>query len=143
MEDVNVSAERGASFAYICIGSQVNLLVFDCPPQALDEHIVPPSRFAIHADGDLVFYKEAGNAHSRKLTAVIGVEDLRLAVPVNRLLNRLDAKIRLKRDRQTPGQNLTAEPIDDRGKIDKAPRHRDVVDIHGPDLIGTTHNKIA
>ena len=99
IEAVNVATEGGASFGYICIGSQVNLLIFDCPPETLDEHIVPPSRFAIHADGDLVFYKKTGKRRTRKLTALIGVEDLRLAVPVDRFLNRLDAKISLKRDR--------------------------------------------
>jgi len=62
---------------------------------------------------------------------------------VDRFFNRLDTKISLERGRQAPRQDLATEPVDNRSEIDKAPCHRDVGDIHGPDLIGTIHNQIA
>jgi hypothetical protein len=51
---VDVTAERGAGLRNIYISSQVNLLVFECPPKSFDEDIVPPRSLAIHADLDVV-----------------------------------------------------------------------------------------
>ena len=41
-----------------------------------------------------------------------------------------------KRDRHPPGQDPAAEPVDDGGQVDEAPRHRHVGDVHRPDLVG-------
>ena len=53
-----------------------------------------------------------------------------------RFLQGLDAEVRRQRDRQPPAQDLPAEPVDDGGQVDETARHRDVGDVHGPDLIG-------
>ena len=52
-----------------------------------------------------------------------------------RLFQRLDAEIRRQRDRQPPGQDLAAEPIDHGGQINEAAGHRNVGDVHRPDLV--------
>ncbi len=39
---VDVLSQRGARLEDAAIGPQIDLLVFDGSPQALDEHIVPP-----------------------------------------------------------------------------------------------------
>jgi hypothetical protein len=42
------------------IGSQIDLFVFDATPQPLNQHVVPPGPFSIHADGDAVAGKQTG-----------------------------------------------------------------------------------
>lgn len=70
------------------------------------------------------------------LTALVGVENLELAVARQDFLQRLDAEVGLHRDRHPPGQDLAAEPIDDGHEIDEPPRHRDIADASRPDLVG-------
>jgi hypothetical protein len=51
------------------------------------------------------------------------------------LLDRFDAEPGLHRDRQPPGQDAPAEPVDHGGEIDEAACHGNVGQIHGPDLV--------
>ena len=44
--EAEVTADRGAGLGDRVVGFQINLLVFDRSPQALDEHIIQLSRFA-------------------------------------------------------------------------------------------------
>ena len=117
VEAVDVSAERSPRFGDAGIGPQVNLLVFDGPPEPLHENIVPPRPFAIHADRDLVTSQQPREGQARELRPLIRVEDLGLAVFGQRLLDSLDAKACVERDRELPGQHLPTKPIDDGGKI--------------------------
>src|SRR3954462_8283343 len=73
----------------------------------------------------------------------VGIEDLRLAVPSYGFLQRLDAEVGLQGDRQPPGQDPAAEPVDDGGQVDEATRHRNVGDVHGPDLGGSINRQPA
>jgi hypothetical protein len=50
--EVQIAADGGTGLADVVVGLQINLLVFDAAPQPLDEHIVPPRSFAVHADGN-------------------------------------------------------------------------------------------
>lgn len=85
VEAVDVAPERSAGFRYTVIGAQIDLLIFDGAPEPFDDDIVPPSRLAIHVDGDLVFQEEAHEVHARKLTVLIGIEDLWLAITLEPL----------------------------------------------------------
>ena len=40
---VEIAADRSTRFADAVVGPQINFFVFDAAPQALDEHVVPPS----------------------------------------------------------------------------------------------------
>ncbi len=71
-----------------------------------------------------------------ELAALVGVEDLRPAVGGQGLLDRVDAERGVHRDRQPPAQDLAAEPVHYRAQVAEAARHRDVGDIHRPDLVG-------
>ena len=51
-----IPADRIARFADGFVSPQIHLLVFDAAPQPLDEHVIPPSPFAVHADGDGLFF---------------------------------------------------------------------------------------
>ena len=96
---VQVAADRSAGVADAFVGPQIHLLVFNAAPKPLDEHIVPPSAPAVHADGDLAFDQHASERHAGELAALIRVEDLRLAMAGESVLQRLDAECRLHRDR--------------------------------------------
>src|SRR5215217_8804526 len=95
----------------------------DIAAEPLDEDVVSPGALAVHADGDTSFEQHAGEVVAGELRALIGVEDLGLAMPGERLLQSLDAEGRLHGDRHPPGQNPAAEPIDHGGEIDEAARH--------------------
>src|SRR6185295_17935508 len=57
------------------VGVQVDLLVLDRPPQALDEHVVAPRALAVHADPDLLGCQHAREGRAGELRALIRVED--------------------------------------------------------------------
>ena len=90
---------RSAGVADAVVGPQIHLLVFDAAPQPLDEHVVPPSPFAVHADRNAVVGEHAGEGRARELRALVRVEDVRLAVTGQSILQRLDAERRFHRDR--------------------------------------------
>ncbi len=50
-----ISTNADAGFGHGLVGVEVDLLVFDRPPKAFHEDIVPPSALAIHRDGDFGF----------------------------------------------------------------------------------------
>ena len=133
--EVQVVAERGAGVADAVVGSQIHLLIFDAAPQPLDEHVVSPGAFAVHADCNAVAGEHAGEGRARELRALVGIEDVRLAVTSQRILQRFHAERCLHRDRQPPRQHAAAEPVEHHGQIDEAARHRDVGDVHRPHLV--------
>src|ERR1700686_4231250 len=87
-----ISADRGARLADALVGAQIHLLVFDAAPQSLDEHVIPPSPFTVHADGDGVAGEHAGECRAGELRALVGVENFRPAVTGQGILQRLDAE---------------------------------------------------
>src|SRR4030081_3195257 len=89
---VEIPTNRASCLADGFVGSQIDLLVFDAAPQPLDEHVVPPGAFAVHADGDAVAGEQAGEGRAGELRALVRVEDLRLAVTGQGILQGLDAE---------------------------------------------------
>ena len=141
--EAEIPADRGAGFRDAGVGAQVDLLVLDRPPEPLDEDVVAPGALAVHADRDLGGLQHLGEVGRGELAALVRVEDLGLAVPGERLLQGLDAEVRRQRDREPPGQDLAAEPVDDGDEIDEPPRHRHVGDVARPDLVGPRHRQVA
>jgi MFS family permease len=99
---VEIPTNRASRLADGFVGSQIDLLVFDAAPQPFDEHIVAPGSFAVHADGDAVVGKQAGEGRAGELRALVGVEYFRPAVASQGIFQSLDAEGRLHRDRQPP-----------------------------------------
>jgi len=62
--EVEIAAHRCARLADAVVGSQIDLLVFDAVPQPLDEYVVPPSPFSVHADRDAVVGEHAGEGRA-------------------------------------------------------------------------------
>ena len=94
-----VATDRGAGLGNRIVGSEIHLLILHRAPTALNEDVVAPCTLAVHADGDAVPDEDAGEVGAGELAALIGVEDVRSAVPGKRLFKRLDAESRLHGDR--------------------------------------------
>lgn len=62
------------------MGAQIDLFVFDCPPEPFDKDIVPPRAFSIHADLDFGILQRLDEVYGCELAALVRVHDLRLAV---------------------------------------------------------------
>src|ERR1051325_5543908 len=67
------------------MGIEIDLLVFKAAPQPLDENVVPVPALAVHADSDSVALQRAGEIVTGELAALVGIEDLRPAVPRDRV----------------------------------------------------------
>ena len=59
---------------------QVDRLVLERTPQALDEDVVHASTPAVHGDGDASVFEGGGEVQAGELAALVGIEDLRPAV---------------------------------------------------------------
>jgi hypothetical protein len=55
------------------VSMQVDLFVFDAPPQSFHEHVVPPAAFAIHADGDVVLFQQPGKFKAGELMKLLAI----------------------------------------------------------------------
>lgn len=77
---------------------QIDLLVLDRFPNPLDEDIVPPSPFSIHADFDVILDEQLRESHAGELRALVRIEYLRLAIACQRLLDSLNTEGRVEAD---------------------------------------------
>ncbi len=107
-----IPGKGGPRLRHACVGVQVDLFVFDGPPQPLDEDVVAPCALAVHGDGDFGVLQHLDEVDGGELAALVGVEDVGLAVPGQRLFDGLDAEVRLKGDREPPRQDAAAEPVE-------------------------------
>ena len=65
--EVQILSDGSARFGHVGVGLQVDLLVFDALPDALDEDVVAPGALAIHADPDAVGDQQAGEGGAGEL----------------------------------------------------------------------------
>ena len=69
-----ISADAGVGHGLI--GVEIDLLVFDRPPEPFDEDIVPSGSLAIHGDDDSGPLQHRREVHRGKLRALIRIEDI-------------------------------------------------------------------
>jgi hypothetical protein len=70
------ASETGLQRGNGCAFAQVDFFVLRAAPEALDEDVVHPAAFAIHADAHIKFDQPAGPFRRGELAALVGVEDL-------------------------------------------------------------------
>ena len=74
------------------VGFQIDFLIFQTAPEALDKYIIHPTALAVHADLNIMVLQYLGEALTGELTALITVEDLRWPLGRQRLLQCLNAR---------------------------------------------------
>ncbi|CAI09262.1 hypothetical protein ebA5509 [Aromatoleum aromaticum EbN1] len=91
--EAQVGAQVGLGLGDAVIGLEVHLFVFHALPQPLDEDVVAPAALAVHADLDAVVFEQVGEIGAGELASLIGVEDLRAAVAMQRFAHRIEAEV--------------------------------------------------
>ena len=114
---INPAADSDPCLASCFECVEIDAFVFERPPESLDHDVVHPAPFAVHRDFDVGILQYAGERIAGKLAALIGVEDFRLAETAERLLQRLNAELRMHRVRQAPAQHFPRRPVHDRDEI--------------------------
>ena len=66
----DVSTDRLSCLADTFVGMQIDFLVLDCSPEALDEDVVSPCALAVHADRDAVVGQHFDKFGTGELTAL-------------------------------------------------------------------------
>ena len=135
--EVEVFSKRSSCFGYGCVGLEIHLIVFDGAPQPFDEHVVPPTALAVHADVDRVGLQAVCEGLGGELRPLVGVEDLRGPKAPEGLLQGLDAGVGLHGGRKPPGEHRAGRPVHDGDQIAKASGHGDIGHVRTPDLIGS------
>ena len=59
---------------------EIDLLMFQAAPEALDKHIVHPASLAIHVDFAVMVFEYIREILAGKLTTLVTVKDIRCAV---------------------------------------------------------------
>jgi hypothetical protein len=59
------------------VGVEIDLFIFETPPQPFQEHVVAPAAGPVHADLDAVVFQESGELLTGELAPLIGIEDSR------------------------------------------------------------------
>src|ERR1700692_3665031 len=83
------AADALTRFGHRTIRFDVHLLIFQAAPQPLDEDVVQKSSLSVHADPNTLAGKLVQERGAGKLHALIGVENLRMAMPLHRLAQRI------------------------------------------------------
>lgn len=141
VKELDVPANSSPGFENVRVGTEIGLLIFDRPPEALHDDVVSPGAFAIHADLHACFGEDLRELQAGELAALIGIEDLRPPETGKSFFYRLDAERRFQRDRYTPRQDPSRVSVDDRSQINEPPGHRDVCIVRGPDLVRPVDHK--
>jgi hypothetical protein len=68
-------------------------------------------------------------------------ENFRLAMPVHRFPQRLDAEIRFQGDRHPPCQDPPTEPVHHRDQVHEPFGHRNIRDVGAPDLVRSINDQ--
>ena len=105
--EVFIEASTGFRDSQILV--EVDLLIFDCPPETFDEDIVINPAPAIHTDADALSGENLRELPAGKLGTLIGIENLRLG-NLQRLFQGFYAKIRIHCGRNIPSQDIAAIP---------------------------------
>src|SRR5690606_15144054 len=74
---VGVGSDSGPGGSQVVVGVQVDVLVLQAPPEALDVDVVAPTAFAVHADLNSTLLQDVGEGAGSELRALIGVHNLR------------------------------------------------------------------
>ena len=87
-------------------------------------------------------FENLGETGAGKMGALIGVEDVRLAIAAEGFLEGLHTEIRFQGIGKTPGEDLAAVPVHDRHQVHKPAGHGNVGDVGRPHMVGMIDGQI-
>src|SRR3990172_4963064 len=87
---IEINRKRCFQLPHRLVSVEIDILVLDAAPQSFDEHIVDPTPLAVHAYAHALGLQRLGEVIGGELAALVGVEDLGVAVARERLLQGLD-----------------------------------------------------
>ncbi len=107
-----------------CPGMQVNTFILQGSPEPFDKDVVEEPTLAVHRDPGADPLQSVSPNEGRELAALVCIHDLGRTEPVDRLVQRLGAKVSLKGVRDASRQNLAGVPVHDRHQIQEPTPHR-------------------
>lgn len=124
-------------------GAQVDVIVFECPPQSLDEDVVEGSARTIHRDRHFSLFQDGGEGFGGELGTLVGVEDFRRAVEGQGLGEGCHAEVGGHGVGHSPGEHFPGVPVHDCHQKQETLLEGNVGDVRRPDLIGVIDPKVA
>ena len=109
--EAGVSLQPGSGIGEGIVRPQLDLLIFDAAPQALDEHIVEPAALAVHADTNAGVLESDGEGAAGELAARVGVEDPRRPEAPKGFVQGINAEVRVLESRQDSTSRLSQSMI--------------------------------
>ncbi len=140
--EVDPLADNPFGFEAVRQFVQVDSLVFERTPQSFDKDVIHAPAPPIHRDRDLSALEDAGEVEAGELASLIGIEDFRLAVSIQCLVQGLNAEPGIHGVRQPPRQNMTGGPVHDCDQVQEPALNRNVGDVGTPDLIGAVDHHV-
>mgnify|MGYP006902067915 CR=1 FL=1 len=114
---------------------QVDVLVLDAAPEALDENIVQGPSLTVHAEPYGLFLCHVfGKPDGGELAPMVGVEHLRCAMLSDRRAQGLFAPFRCHGVRQRPADHIGAVQVDNGTEVEIPTLYGHIGDVHRPYL---------
>src|SRR5690606_6063716 len=101
------------------------------------ENIVRSTSFSVHADLYLLVFQILRPQGAGELTALVGIDYFRFAVPRSRVFKDTEAVLCLQCVVQGPTYNKSAVQVYDSREVHEAVSHGYVGDVNSPDLVCT------
>lgn len=89
------SPDPGLCVPSPCEGVQEDALIFKGSPEPLDEDVVEKTPLAVHGDSNPGLLQTVRPSPRCELATLIGIEDIRTAVTVQSLFQRIDAELNI------------------------------------------------
>ncbi|SDP54657.1 hypothetical protein SAMN05660330_03132 [Desulforhopalus singaporensis] len=119
---------------------QIHLLILHASPEAFNKNVVSPRTPAINADSSPLAFNGLDKLKRSKLTALIGVDDLRRVMVHECFIENIHCMTGLKGNGNLRSQNFPAGPVHNRRQIEplaigiyvvpRAPHLVRLVDVH-------------
>src|SRR6202521_96325 len=125
---VKVAVQARLQFGHPRILEQIYMLILDRPPEPLDEDVVQRTPTPIHAHPAACLLYGLRKGGGRELRALIGVENFGVSLCEGGL-ERGKTEAPIQGIRELPGDNIPAEPVENRDEIHEPVCHRDVRNV--------------
>ena len=119
-----VGFESGTKLSTVFVAAEVDVLVFDAAPEALDENVVEGAAATVHAGAHTVVNQSILKLRACELRTLIGIENFRRTEPGERDVQRIRAESGGECVGQLPCEDAPTVPVHDRNEIHKPLSHR-------------------